>query len=148
MASGGRGIFSALFSLPEELERMISDTVGAGGRGGPSRRWAPLADVFVRKGAVVVRFEIPGVRREDIDLTYQDGELRVRGSRLECEEEPKEGYWQMEISHGPFERSVKIPLPVDPDRIEAQFREGILEVRMPVTSTRRVPSEVKVKCDA
>ena len=127
---------------------MIHDVVGGPVRVGSSHKWAPCADVFVCGGSVVVHFEVAGIRREDFDLSFQDGELTVRGVRMECQNEPKEGYWQMEISHGPFERVVKIPLPVDPDRIEATCREGILEVRLPIVAERRRTSTVRIESDA
>ena len=147
MASGKKGVLSSLLGLHQELERMIHDVVGGPVRVG-GHKWAPPADVFVSGGNVVVHFEVAGVRREDIDLTYKDGELVVRGARLECQTERKEGYWQMEIPHGPFERTVKIPLPVDPERIEATCREGVLEVRLPIIAERKRSSTVRIESDA
>jgi HSP20 family protein len=148
MASGRRGVLSSLLGLHQELERMIHDVVGGPVSVSSSHRWAPPADVFVCGGHVIVHIEVAGVKREDFDLTFKDGELTVRGVRLECHEEPKEGYWQMEIPHGPFERKVKIPLPVDPDKIEATCREGILEVKMPIVAERRRTSTVRIESDA
>ncbi len=146
MASGKRGVLSSLMGLHAELERMIHDVVDHGTRAGSTRKWAPPADVFVSGGYVVVRFEVAGLKREEIDLQYQTGELRISGVRMEIEEEPKEGYWQMEISHGPFERRIKLPMPVDPDRIKATSRDGILEVRMPIVDEEQSDS-VRIHTD-
>ena len=148
MATGRRGIVSGLLGLQAELERMIDNAVGRGERTGSSNAWAPPADVFVAAGHVVVRFEVAGVRLENIDLTYSEGELRVRGMRLESAGEPKDGYWQMEIPHGPFERVVKIPMPVDGDAIDATCRDGILEVRMPVVAEKRPVNRARIEADA
>jgi HSP20 family protein len=148
MGTGRRGVLSSLLGLHQELERMIHDVVGGPVRVGSGHKWAPPADVFVCGGSVVVHFEVAGVRRENFDLTFKDGNLLVRGARPEMKDEPKEGYWQMEIPHGPFERVVKIPLPVDPDRIEATCRDGILEVRLPIISERRRRSTVRIESDA
>jgi len=148
MASGKRGVLSDLIGLHAELERIVQDVVGTPLRIAPPHGWVPPADVFLSGGQVVVRFEVAGVKREDIDLTYKDGELTVRGMRLECEDQQKEGYWQMEIPHGPFQRKVKIPCPVDPDRIDAVCRDGILEVRLPVLAAARTTSTVRIDSDA
>jgi len=147
MASGRRGVLSSLLGIHADLERMIHDVVGEGARVGSSRSWAPPADVFVTGSHLVVRLEVAGVPRDKIDVSFRKGELRVRGVRLECEDQPKEGYWQMEIANGPFERRVKVPLPVDPDRIEAVSRDGILEIRMPIVAEER-QSYVRIRTDA
>ncbi len=130
MATGRRGLKTRLLGLHSELEKLIHDVFDGRGYTGPSSHWSPQADVFVAGGHVVVRFDVAGVPREDIDLSYTDGQLRVRGVRLEPEEERKDTYWQMEIPHGHFERAVKIPVPVDADRIEAISRDGILEAKL------------------
>ena len=146
MATGKKGTLTSLLVLHEELDRVIHDVVAGVRRRGSERRWRPAADVFVSRSAVVVRLELAGVRREDItDLSYHEGELIVRGTRRETEGEPKEGYWQMEIPHGPFERAVKIPGRVDADRIEAVCRDGILEIRMPKLGGRSSTRIVRIK---
>lgn len=148
MATGRRGVFSSFLVLQEELDRIIHDVVAGRPRGAHARSWSPPADVFICKDTVVVRFEVAGVRRDEIDLTYHDGQLTVRGTRLENADEPKQGYWQMEIWHGPFERSVNIPVEVDPDRIEAVCREGLLEVRMPILAREDAVKEARIVTDA
>jgi HSP20 family protein len=134
MATGKTRFLHGLLGLHAELERMIHD-MAEGRPGAP--RWKPAADVYVSGGKVVVRFELAGVNREEIDLTFKDSALLVRGMRLESESQPKERFWQMEIAHGPFERIVEIPVPVDPDGIEAVCRDGILEVALPVVPAGR-----------
>jgi HSP20 family protein len=132
MASARRGLKTGLVGLHSELEKIIDDVFGRGASGGPTSSWSPPADVFVAGNKVVVRFDVAGVPRDEINLTYAEGELRVRGVRVEHGDEQKDTYWQMEIPHGPFERRVKIPVPVDADRIEAASRDGILEARLPI----------------
>ena len=143
----GRGMLSNLLVLHEELEELIGDVFGVRARGGRANSWSPAADVFVLKDTLVVRFELAGVRREEIDLSFREGELTVRGTRLECEEEPKQGYWQMEVSHGPFRRSLKVPVAVDAENIQAVCRDGILEVRMPLVAEGPSAREVRIETD-
>ncbi len=143
----GRGMLSNLLVLHDELEELIGDVFGVRARGGRANSWSPAADVFVLKDTLVVRFELAGVRREEIDLAFNDGELTVRGTRLECEEEPKKGYWQMEISHGAFRRTLKISVAVDADKIQAKCRDGILEVRLPLATESPSAREVRIGTD-
>ena len=138
MATGRRGLKTSLIGLQSELERLVHDVFGRGAYVGAMSSWSPPADVFVAGGNVVVLFEVAGVLRKDIDLTYADGELRVCGERLERKDEQKDTFWQMEIPHGPFERTVKIPMAVNADKIEeAVLRDGILEVRLPILKADR-----------
>ena len=143
----GRGMLSNLLVLHEELEELIGDVLGVRARAGRANSWSPAADVFVLKDTLVVRFELAGVRREEIDLSFREGELTVRGTRLECGEEQKQGYWQMEISHGAFRRSLKIPVAVDADKIQAACHDGILEVRLPLSTESPSAREVRIGTD-
>lgn len=143
----GRGMLSNLLVLHEELEDLIGDVLGVRARGGSANSWSPAADVFVLKDTLVVRFELAGVKREQIELSFSDGELTVRGTRLECEEEPKQAYWQMEVSHGPFRRTLKIPVAVDAEKIDAVCRDGILEVRLPLVTENPSAREVRIGTD-
>jgi HSP20 family protein len=143
----GRRMLSNLLVLHEELEELIGDVFGVRARGGRANSWSPAADVFVLKDTLVIRFELAGVRREEIDLSFREGELIVQGTRLECEEEPKQRYWQMEISHGSFRRSLKIPVPVDAEKIQAECHDGILEVRLPLAAESPSAREVRIGTD-
>ena len=143
----GRGMLSNLLVMHEELEELIGDVFGVRARGGRANSWSPPADVFVLKDTLVIRFELAGVRREEIDLSFREGELIVRGTRLECEEEPKQSYWQMEISHGSFRRALKIPVAVDAEKIQAECRDGILEVRLPLVKESPPAREVRIGTD-
>jgi len=143
----GRGMLSNLLVLQEELEELIGDVFGVRGRAGRANSWSPAADIFVLKHTLVIRFELAGVRLEEIDLSFREGELIVQGTRLECDEEPKQAYWQMEISHGPFRRSLKIPVAVDAGKIQAVCRDGILEVRLPLVTESPPAREVGRETD-
>lgn len=141
MASGKDGLLPGFIHFHSEIERLVRRMIsGAGDRA--EAVWRPLADVFVSGGKVVVRLELAGVTRENIDLTYREGELRVRGGRPGSE--GPEDYWLMEMPHGRFERVVEIPLPVDPDGIEAVCKDGLLEIRLPIAE-KSVQAHTTVK---
>jgi len=97
------------------------------------RTWEPAIDVYETADAVVARAELSGVSEKDIDLVVARESLTVRGERRDSDASPHPDrtYSQLEIPFGPFERTVPLPKPVDPDRTEASYRSGFLEVTMP-----------------
>jgi HSP20 family protein len=107
------------------------------------RPWVPRVDMFDRKDTLVVRAELPGMRSEDIDLTVENSELVISGSRSFEQDEETKGFHRQEIFHGSFERAVYLPDEFDPDKIAAQYRDGILEITIP-RRPEVLPKKVKV----
>ncbi len=141
----------ALPTWPEELERLFDRTVGAFGsrswrpfwRRRPwmwrPEEWLPDADVFEREGQVVVRADLPGVRREEIEVAAEGDMLVIRGRREEEKEVKEEGYYFCERASGEFQRSIGLPEGTDTEAIEATYQDGVLEV----TVARPAPPEAK-----
>lgn len=99
--------------------------------------WRPPTDVFETADDVVVKMEVADVRKEDLDVTFDEHCLRIRGRREERFAGKKVAVSQMEVEYGLFERNISIPQPVDADRIEATYSEGFLLVRIPKRRPRR-----------
>ncbi|HOP94189.1 MAG TPA: Hsp20/alpha crystallin family protein [Dictyoglomaceae bacterium] len=93
--------------------------------------WVPRIDIYETDDKIVLLVEIAGVRKEDIDLTFQEGKLILRGTRQERYVADPEIYYQMEINFGPFERVIYLPAEVDPEKAEAVYRDGFLEIALP-----------------
>ena len=129
-----RGPFRELSRLEEEMENAF----GRWKRGWPSLlgeaetlEWAPALDVVDRKDEVVLRADLPGLTEKDVELTVQDGNLIIRGERKEEKEEKDENYSCCERSYGSFSRSLALPSGVNADKINATFKNGVLEVHLP-----------------
>ena len=90
----------------------------------------PKIEIFEDKNDVVVKAELPGIRKEDLEVNLQENILTIRGEKKVEEEEKKKDYYYSERSYGTFERSVEIPEKVIPDSIKASFKDGILEIRL------------------
>lgn len=91
----------------------------------------PRVDVLDQKDKVVVRAEVPGVRKEDLDVSLSDHLLTIRG-HTEQETTREEGeYRRREISRGSFSRSISLPADVDADKARATFENGVLELTLP-----------------
>ncbi len=117
----------------DEMDRWFDDFFGGRRLPMPWREAAlrPWVDVYETDTEVVVKMEIPGVAKEDLDLTLGEGELTVKGEARKDEEVNEEGYYRRERRYGAFARKVELPAPVVADKAKATFTDGVLHVRMP-----------------
>lgn len=120
---------------------------------GPDRWWlgkslspqAPAIDVYEEKDELVVKAEVPGLAKEDLDLSLSDSVLTIRGERRKEEEVKRDDYYRSELSYGSFTRTVELPVEVKTDQAKASFKDGILEIRFPKTEgTKRKTIKLKV----
>ena len=91
----------------------------------------PRVDVINRSKEVVIRAEIPGVEKRDLDVTMTDSAVTITGSTKTERKEEKEDYYRSEISKGSFSRTVELPDSVDAAKAKANFSDGVLEIRVP-----------------
>ena len=91
----------------------------------------PSVDVVERDEEVVLRAEVPGVEKKDIDVSITGNSVTIKGQTKHEEKEEKGEYYRCEISRGAFSRTVSLPASVDPDRANASFKDGILEITLP-----------------
>jgi len=94
----------------------------------------PAVDVIDRPEDILVRAEIPGVKKEDLDITVTDNLVTIRGTTQQEEERKEEQYYRRELTRGEYSRSVTLPANVDSDRAKANFKDGILELTLPKIS--------------
>jgi len=106
-------------------------------------RWQPSADVFETATEVIVRFEVAGVRGQDLRVNVEGSVLRLRGVRRAPPSESIDRLQQMEISFGPFEREISIEIPFDTDAVRARLEDGLLEVRLPKRANEKRKVEVR-----
>ncbi len=101
--------------------------------------WSPPTDVYETESDYVVRAEIAGVLEADLEITFENGILFIRGSRPDVSE--RRAYHQMEIHFGKFSAAISVPGPVDLDKSTAEYKDGFLMVRMPKTR----PTDIKIE---
>ena len=145
--------FSELSRMEREMERMFGDFFGRPllGFKWPERLREigvrePAIEVYEEKDDVVVKAEIPGIKKEELDVNVTDDLLTIKGEKKKEEEVKEKGYYYSERSYGSFERSVQIPRAVHADKARASFKDGILEVRLPKTEEAK-RKEVKLKVE-
>ena len=114
--------------------------------GSSGAAWAPACEVYARDGKAVVRFDVPGVDPGDIHIAVKRRTLTISGERKTNEEIPGEDYWCREIAYGSFERTVTLPEEVDAKAVKATYRNGELNVEVPLRkelTARTVPISVE-----
>lgn len=106
----------------------------------------PALDVYEEKDSVVVKAEIPGMKKEDVEVNLAGETLTIKGEKKEDKEVKEDDYHRRERSYGSFLRSVGLPCEVKSDEIKASFKDGVLEIRMPKTEEAKKKS-ISVKID-
>ena len=126
--------FGRLAGVPEELERLFES---------PMTGWAPALDVHEDKDKFTIRVELAGLKREDIDVSLQDGALIISGERKE--EKISEGteLHRQERYYGKFQRALTLPEPVAADKVKADYKDGVLTVTLPKTEEAK-PKKIDV----
>jgi HSP20 family protein len=125
--------FEDLARIQREVNRLFEDSSRTTRHSEPVsvRTWAPAVDIYEDHNEIVVKAELPGVKQEDIDIEITGETLTIKGDRKFEDAERKENYVRVERSYGPFQRSFTIGVPVQSDKVEASYRDGILSVRLP-----------------
>ena len=137
--------FPLMRRMAEDMNRLF-DQFGFGGRlgtlpsllagdlpGGTGSQalWVPDIEMFQRNGNLVVRADLPGLSKDDVNVEVDDGVLTISGERKHEEEEERDGFYRSERSYGHFYRSIPLPDGVNADQVEASFRDGVLEITVP-----------------
>jgi len=91
----------------------------------------PKVDVVDRENEVLVKAEIPGVDKKDIDISVGEDTVTIKGETRREEKEEKGDYYRCEISHGAFSRTVALPAAIDGAKAKANFKDGVLELTLP-----------------
>ena len=95
--------------------------------------WAPAVDISERKDAYLVAAELPGMKADDLQITFEDGLLTIQGERRFAHDSAEEKVHRTERCYGAFRRSITLPSHVEADKIEASVQDGVLQILMPKT---------------
>jgi HSP20 family protein len=132
-----------MFGLRREIDRLFEDTFGRdSARGGG---WVPPVDVREDAKEIVLEIELPGIRPDDVEVTAENGVLSVRGEKQSRSTEDTQGrYHVVERTYGSFSRSFQLPNGVDERQIEAEFVDGLLQVRVPKAALAQ-PRRIEIR---
>lgn len=115
------------------------------GRGIPSREgpWAPVVDVYDKEDRYIVRADLPGMTEDDFDISISENILTIKGDRRPPADVHDEEYALCETCYGPFVRTILLRGPIDADRAEAIYGDGVLEIQVPKAAVV-TPTKVRV----
>jgi HSP20 family protein len=135
-----------LASMQERMNRIWGTVYDRGHEEVTSRgAWQPPVDIYETDNReIVLKVEIPGLKREDIDLTVENNTLTVRGERQREQSVKDEQYHRIERAYGSFSRSFTLPNTVDTQRVRADYRDGVLTVTLPLREEAR-PKQIQVE---
>jgi HSP20 family protein len=144
--------FELMRRFSEEMDQVFGD-LGLTSRGalgsplasaGQMTTWAPAIEVFEREGNLVVRAELPGLKKEDVKIEVSEDGLIIQGERKQEHEERREGFYRSERNYGRFYRLIPLPDDIDVEQVRAQFDNGVLEVNVPVPQRRERRREISI----
>jgi HSP20 family protein len=99
------------------------------------------ADIFEESNDLVVKADMPGVKKEDVNVSLSDDAITIRGERKKEEKVDRKDYYRVERSYGSFTRSFRLPADVQADKAEAKFDQGVLEIRIPKMEEARAKTK-------
>ncbi len=132
-------------SFLDEIERLASD-VWESSTPVVYDHMHPRLDMFEEKDDLVVRAELPGIKKEDIDVSLEGDCLNIKAEKKQEELSEESSYYTSERCFGDYSRSISLPFPVNGDKISATFENGLLEIRLPKAEEAKAKHiEIKVK---
>ncbi len=137
--------FGRLFGLRDELDRLFEASFGDA-TSAPRFRgvWSPTVDVFEDKDKVIVKAELPGMKREDIEVSLHDGVLSISGERKSGKDFDEARMHRTERFVGRFQRTFTLPARVDAAKVGALYQDGVLTVTLPKVEEAK-PKRIEVK---
>jgi HSP20 family protein len=135
--------FSTVDEFPAGL-RVFEDTVNRLLSEPAGRPWSPAVDVFETENDLVLKADLPGLEMKDIDIQIENGTLTIRGERKYENGSKDGGFHRIERSYGAFTRYFSLPDTVDPEKVKAEYKNGVLTVTLGKKEIAK-PRQIKVE---
>ncbi|MBD3161195.1 MAG: Hsp20 family protein [Candidatus Eisenbacteria bacterium] len=131
--------------IQNEMNRMFDWFFGReSGESLVDSAWIPAVDIFQDADNYHVHVDLPGMQRDDIDITMSGDSLTISGEKKRESKQDDDNFFRVERSFGRFSRSMRLPSSVDAERISAKYQDGVLQIVIPKAETAR-PKQIKVQ---
>ena len=146
MATNPFEVMRELASMQDRMNRMWGSFPDRGSEDVTNRgRWVPPVDIYESDAReVMLQIDLPGLRREDIDVTVENNTLTVKGDRRRDESLDEDRYHRIERATGAFSRSFTLPNTLDGGKVRAEYRDGVLTIAVPLREEAR-PRQIQVE---
>ncbi len=134
---------SPLWSVRHDLDQLFGASPLSGLFGDAPSDWSPSLDAVEEKNQFLVKLELPGLKSEDVKITFEDGLLNISGERKEEKVANENKVHLNERVYGKFERGIRFPSPVQSDKVSAKFVDGVLEIALPKTEETK-PRQIQI----
>ena len=128
----------------DDMDRFFNTSLARTGGTGENALWKPSVDVKETDKEYLIHAELPGVKKEDINIDLEKNLLTISGERKQEKKEDNEKYHRVERSYGKFSRSMSVPEGVTPDQIKAKFDNGVLEVSFPKLEGKKETKKITI----
>jgi HSP20 family protein len=136
--------FEQMTNLRDEINRLFEAPFGDLARAGEFfNGWAPALDLREDNDNLIATIELPGMRKEDIQVSVQNGVLSISGERTRSSESDDANAYRTERSYGRFQRTLTLPKPVEVGKVKAAYKDGLLTVTLPKTDEAK-PKQISV----
>lgn len=121
-----------MFEMQKDLNRAFSEFFGQPGTAVDmiERDWVPAVDVFEKNDEINLKAELPGLTKDDVNISIENNTLTITGEKKRESEVKDDSYHRVERSYGRFQRSFSLPSTIDPKNVKANFKDGILSVKL------------------
>lgn len=125
--------FRDLISIQDRMNKLFEQTLSRSRveEGIAASTWTPAVDIYETPETIVMKAELPGLTREDLDIQIRDNTLTLRGERRFAKDVQEENYLRIERAYGSFQRSFTLPTTIQQEKVRAVFKDGVLELMLP-----------------
>jgi len=138
--------FKELLDVKDDFDRIIDRIFSREFDIWEGRRRSFPVDIYEDKDNVIIKAELPGLKKEDISVSLSGDSITITGKRAEEKEVKKENYYMKEIREGSFTRSFELPYKVDREKAKATYKDGVLEIVLPKVEEEK-EKEVKIEVE-
>lgn len=138
--------FRDLADVQDRMNRMFGDYYGRRGEDDVMRRgsWIPPVDIYEKDHEILLKAEVPDMQRDQIDIRVENNMLTISGEKKFDQEVKEDQFHRVERSYGHFSRSFSLPATIDAEKVQADYKNGVLTIRLPIREEAK-PKQITVQ---
>jgi HSP20 family protein len=138
--------FRDLISIQDRMNKLFEQTLSRSRdeEGIAATTWTPAVDIYETPETIVMKAELPGLTRDDLDIQIRDNTLTLRGERRFAKDVQEENYLRIERAYGSFQRSFTLPTTIQQEKVRAVFKDGVLELTLPKAESAK-PKKIAIE---